>query len=77
MSKGQQIQLKFESFNDSDTNATVTRITPKDVTCHRNYFYQKCFSNDGQRLIFGGAFERRDLGPWAAVRGIVTAGGAP
>ncbi len=29
------------------------------------------------RLIFGGAIERRDLGPWAAVRGIVTAGGAP
>jgi len=29
------------------------------------------------QLILGGAIERRDLGPWAAVRGIVTAGGAP
>jgi oligogalacturonide lyase len=26
------------------------------VTCHRNYFYQKCFTNDGQRLIFGAEF---------------------
>ena len=57
MSKGQQIQLKFESFNDSDTNATVTRITPKDVTCHRNYFYQKCFTQDGRKLLFAGDFD--------------------
>jgi oligogalacturonide lyase len=34
----------------------VTRLTPRDVTCHRNYFYQKCFTNDGKRLIFGGEF---------------------
>jgi oligogalacturonide lyase len=25
--------------------------------CHRNYFYQKCFTRDGSKLIFGGAFE--------------------
>jgi len=34
----------------------VTRLTPTDITCHRNYFYQKCFTNDGQRLIFGAEF---------------------
>ncbi len=57
MSKGQQIQLKFESFNDSDTNATVTRITTKDVNCHRNYFYPKCFTQDGRKLLFAGDFD--------------------
>lgn len=31
-----------------------------DVTCHRNYFYQKCFTRDGSKLLFGGAFD----GPW-------------
>jgi oligogalacturonide lyase len=27
------------------------------VICHRNYFYQKCFTRDGSKLIFGGGFE--------------------
>ncbi len=34
----------------------MTRLTPLDVTCHRNYFYQKCFTNDGNRLLFAGEF---------------------
>jgi len=49
-------QLSFETREDPDTGARVTRLTPADVTCHRNYFYQKCFSNDGERLIFGAEF---------------------
>ena len=32
-------------------------MTPPHVICHRNYFYQKCFTRDGSKLIFGGAFE--------------------
>ena len=50
-------QLNFLSRQDPDTGARVTRITPLDVTCHRNYFYQKCFSNDGSKLLFAGGFD--------------------
>ncbi len=57
MAKGNQIQLQFESYTDSVTGAKVTRLTPTDVTCHRNYFYQKCFTNDGNKLLFGGWFD--------------------
>lgn len=49
-------RLRFEHGEDPDTGARVTRLTPPDVTCHRSYFYQKCFSNDGRRLLFGGEF---------------------
>lgn len=54
--KGTQRQLKFQTRTDPDTGASVTRLTPRDVTCHRNYFYQKCFTNDGSKLIFGAEF---------------------
>lgn len=57
MAKGSEFQLQFHSFIDDTTGVRVTRLTPTDVTCHRNYFYQKCFTNDGQRLLFGGWFE--------------------
>lgn len=50
------IQLNFFSFTDVQTGALITRLTPPDVTCHRNYFYQKCFSNDGENLLFAGEF---------------------
>ena len=56
MSKHTRRAMPFEKRTDPDTGATVTRLTPRDVTCHRNYFYQKCFTNDGKRLIFGGEF---------------------
>jgi len=56
MSKSAQRQLRFETRQDKSTGARVTRLTPSDITCHRNYFYQKCFTNDGQRLIFGAEF---------------------
>lgn len=57
MPKGNKITLDFESFLDSDTKVKVTRLTPKGVTCHRNYFYQKCFSKDGSKLLFAGDFD--------------------
>ena len=56
MSKSTQRQLTFETKRDADTGARVMRLTPLDITCHRNYFYQKCFTNDGSKLIFGGEF---------------------
>lgn len=49
-------QFEFKSHADPDTGARVTRLTPRDVTCHRNYFYQKCFTNDGKRLVYGAEF---------------------
>lgn len=54
--KGTLRQLAFETHVDPDTGAKVTRLTPRDVTCHRNYFYQKCFTSDGARLIYGAEF---------------------
>lgn len=54
--KNQTRRLTFQVTQDPDTGATMTRLTPEDVTCHRNYFYQKCFTNDGSRLIFGSEF---------------------
>ena len=56
MSKHTQRTLPFDTRTDPDTGAKVTRLTPRAVTCHRNYFYQKCFTNDGKRVIFGGEF---------------------
>lgn len=57
-------QLNFLSRQDPDTGARVTRLTPLDVTCHRNYFYQKCFSNDGSKLLFAGGFDHPTGKDW-------------
>ncbi|KLV08319.1 oligogalacturonate lyase family protein [Photobacterium ganghwense] len=57
MAKGDIISLAFESFIDDDTQVKVTRLTPTDITCHRNYFYQKCFTKDGKKLLFAGDFD--------------------
>ncbi len=57
MAKGMLVDLPFHRSVDPVTGSTITRLTPPEVLCHRNYFYQKCFTNDGQRLIFGGAFD--------------------
>lgn len=57
MGKHSVVKLNFESFKDSDSGLTVTRLTPTDVLCHRNYFYQKCFTNDGSKLLFAGEFD--------------------
>ena len=60
MAKGNKIPLTFHTYQDSATGTEVVRLTPPDVICHRNYFYQKCFFNDGSKLLFGAAFD----GPW-------------
>ena len=57
MAKGSQIQFNFHTVQDAQTGARVTRLTPPDVLCHRNYFYQKCFTREGSKILFGGAFE--------------------
>ena len=57
MAKGDIKKLKFESFYDSESNNEVIRLTPTDILCHRNYFYQKCFTNDGKKLIFAVEFD--------------------
>ena len=62
MSKHTKRALRFVTRNDPDTGAAVTRLTPRDVTCHRNYFYQKSFTNDGRKLIFGGEIGPAPLG---------------
>lgn len=57
MAKGKIIPLTFRHYQDSETGHEVIRLTPPHIICHRNYFYQKCFTRDGQKIIFGGAFE--------------------
>ncbi len=56
MPKHTRRQLAFETRADAETGARMIRLTPPDVTCHRTYFYQKSFTTDGQRLVFGGEF---------------------
>lgn len=57
MAKGMRVQLNYDVSHDPDTGAEVTRLTPPDVVCHRNYFYQKCFTNNGEKLLFAGEFD--------------------
>ncbi|GGR75004.1 oligogalacturonate lyase [Deinococcus seoulensis] len=64
MAKGDTVQLDVHEFRDPDTGAPVTRLTPPDVVCHRNYFYQKCFTADGNGLLFGAGLGSRTPGEW-------------
>ncbi|WP_039057288.1 oligogalacturonate lyase family protein [Enterobacter sp. Bisph1] len=57
MAKGNTFSLTFHRQKDAKTGHEVIRLTPPHVICHRNYFYQKCFTQDGGKLIFGGAFD--------------------
>lgn len=57
MAKGDVYQLEYHDYIDEDTGARVTRLTPPNVICHRNYFYQKCFLNAGRSLIFAAEFD--------------------
>ena len=57
MAKGMRVKLNYDVSRDPDTGAEITRLTPPEVTCHRNYFYQKCFFNDGSNLLFDGEFD--------------------
>ena len=78
MAKGMRVKLNYEVSRDPDTGVEVTRLTPPEVTCHRNYFYQKCFFNDGSHLLFAGEFDGHwnyyllDLKNAEAVQGLVT-----
>ncbi|MFO1325971.1 MAG: oligogalacturonate lyase family protein [Rubrivivax sp.] len=54
MSRTRVFDLDLHTHADPDTGARVTRLTPPDRVCHRTYFYQRCFSADGRRLLFGG-----------------------
>lgn len=62
--KSTERQFQFLTREDPDTGARVTRLTPPEVTCHRNYFYQKCFTNDGTKLMFGGEFGPQPSPNW-------------
>lgn len=57
MAKGMRVKLVYEVSQDPDTGVEVTRLTPPEVTCHRNYFYQKCFTQEGSKLLFAGEFD--------------------
>jgi oligogalacturonide lyase len=70
MSKHTRRSMPFDVRTDPDTGARVTRLTPREVTCHRNYFYQKCFTNDGKRLLFAGEFGGVQSGPTTGDTGI-------
>ena len=37
MAKGMRVKLNYEVSRDPDTGVEVTRLTPPEVTCHRNY----------------------------------------
>jgi len=62
--KSTERQFEFVTREDRDTGARVTRLTPLSNTCHRNYFYQKCFTNDGTQLMFGGEFGPQPSPNW-------------
>lgn len=57
MAKGMRVDLTYHVSRAPDTGAEITRLTPPEVTCHRNYFYQKCFTRDGSHLLFAGEFD--------------------
>lgn len=57
MAKNDKVQLSFTTFIDDESKNEVIRLTPTDVVCHRNYFYQKCFTNDGAKVLFAGEFD--------------------
>ena len=57
MAKGSTLQFQYLESTDPDTGVRITRLSPPDVACPRNYFYQKCFTQDGSQLMFGGEFE--------------------
>ncbi|PWC13407.1 oligogalacturonate lyase family protein [Brenneria corticis] len=56
MAKGTVTTLDYYQYTDEDTGSNIIRLTPPDVICHRNYFYQKCFLNQGEQLIFAAEF---------------------
>lgn len=60
MNKGDEVKFVFEDFIDEKTQAKTIRLTPKDKVFHRNYFYQKCFTNDGSKVLISGTSDEPD-----------------
>lgn len=58
MAKGSIVSLSFTEYTDDETGIRYSRLTPTDVICHRNYFYQKCFTQDSSHLLFAGDFDQ-------------------
>ncbi len=56
-----EIKLNFIEHKDCKTGKRVLQLTPNENVCHRNYFYQKCFTNDGKTLLFAGDFDEGNL----------------
>ncbi|MBJ7537250.1 oligogalacturonate lyase family protein [Marinomonas transparens] len=57
MALGKVTQLEFKTSIDPKTGSSITQLTPDNAVCHRNYFYQKCFTNDGSKLLFAADFD--------------------
>ncbi|BFM49668.1 oligogalacturonate lyase family protein [Marinomonas sp. THO17] len=58
MPLGQLLSLPFKHAKDAKTGASISQITPDNFICNRNYFYQKCFTNDGNKLLLAGNFDQ-------------------
>ncbi|ETI60535.1 oligogalacturonate lyase family protein [Marinomonas profundimaris] len=57
MSLGKTTALAFQRTTDVNTGSVVTQLTPDSHICNRNYFYQKCFTNDGNKLLISADFD--------------------
>jgi oligogalacturonide lyase len=55
--KASVVSLNYEEMVDAKTGRHTLRLTPKNRVCHRNYFYQKCFTKDGKKLLIAGDFD--------------------
>jgi len=53
MPQGRTADFEFITTYDPVSGARVVRLTPVGAACTRNYFYQKAFTTDGKRLVFG------------------------
>ncbi len=53
MAKGDVFRFIYADSADPVTGVRVTRLSPPGTVCLRNYFYQKCFTDSGDRLLFG------------------------
>lgn len=58
MAKGDIRSLDFTVSVDSESKNEIIRLTPPGILCHRNYFYQKCFTANGSKLLFAAEFDK-------------------
>jgi len=58
MSLGHRRSLPFKHFKDAQTGSSIIQLTPDNAVCNRNYFYQKCFTNDGNKLLLAADFDQ-------------------